>query len=476
MGTYLSTPVTEKGIDEGQALDSSQNSLTWAVVDMQGWRKSMEDSHIAQTKVALSNKNARVFAIFDGHGGPEVARFSALYLVDVLQKDLNRRTESQEENDDSAPSDPAQSGVGLSLISTFHALDRMIDDTSRRDELFLLRNEKPSPGEQRVVSSVPPTQPNLHSLSESQIKKEEASSENPKTGEEAEECSTKNSTDSTIGQDEIKNAETNKTTEDATTKTETKNAPNVGEQDQSESSGGETEEDQKSDLSDSTYEDNDEDRPNTLPPAQTQTVPITASVIHNGRQMCNLPDHPIHAGCTAVVAVLVERTLTVANAGDSRAVLCRAGGRAEALSFDHKPQQEREMNRITKAGGFVNQFGRVNGNLNLSRSIGDLKYKQVPGLTPAEQMITAEPDIVQVNLHPEDEFIILGCDGIWDCLSNDQAVKYVRDRIDSKTPTEIGIEMLDEIISDDPRATQGIGGDNMTVMVVDLLPQKRSYS
>jgi len=351
MGTYLSTPVTEKGIDEGQALDSSQNSLTWAVVDMQGWRKSMEDSHIAQTKVALSNKNARVFAIFDGHGGPEVARFSALYLVDVLQKDLNRRTESQEENDDSAPSDPAQSGVGLSLISTFHALDRMIDDTSRRDELFLLRNEKPSPGEQRVVSSVPPTQPNLHSLSESQIKKEEASSENPKTGEEAEECSTKNSTDSTIGQDEIKNAETNKTTEDATTKTETKNAPNVGEQDQSESSGGETEgeldeedsdqaigyedakefddsfdldedesdnmvtinfqglagaiqgeggeiavnlrgdsggEDQKSDLSDSTYEDNDEDRPNTLPPAQTQTVPITASVIHNGRQVSSL--------------------------------------------------------------------------------------------------------------------------------------------------------------------------------------------
>lgn len=96
-----------------------------------------------------------------------------------------------------------------------------------------------------------------------------------------------------------------------------------------------------------------------------------------------------------MVAVLIGRTLTIANAGDSRAVLCREGGRAEALSFDHKPQQEREMNRIAKAGGFVNQFGRVNGNLNLSRSIGDLKYKQVPGLTPAEQMITAEPDIVQ---------------------------------------------------------------------------------
>jgi serine/threonine protein phosphatase PrpC len=75
--------------------------------------------------------------------------------------------------------------------------------------------------------------------------------------------------------------------------------------------------------------------------------------------------------------------------------LCREGGITEPLSFDHKPQQPREMNRINNAGGFVNRFGRVNGNLNLSRSIGDLKYKQVPGISPADQMITAQPDILQ---------------------------------------------------------------------------------
>lgn len=112
-------------------------------------------------------------------------------------------------------------------------------------------------------------------------------------------------------------------------------------------------------------------------------------------QICNLPDHAIHAGATAIVAVLTGRVLTVANAGDSRAVLCRAGGVTFPLSMDHKPQHMVEMNRITKAGGFVNQFGRVNGNLNLSRSIGDLKYKQVPGIPPPDQIITAEPDIVQ---------------------------------------------------------------------------------
>ena len=80
-----------------------------------------------------------------------------------------------------------------------------------------------------------------------------------------------------------------------------------------------------------------------------------------------------------------------------------------------------------------------------------------------------------MQLNASDEFIIIGCDGIWDCLTNEQAVAYVRARIAQKSPTDIGAEMLDEIISVDPRVTQGIGGDNMTVMIVDLQPQSRSY-
>jgi hypothetical protein len=216
--------------------------------------------------------------------------------------------------------------------------------------------------------------------------------------------------------------------------------------------------------------------PAPAPAPTTPTGPCASvpSLVRNGRLICNLPEHPIHAGATAVVAVLLEKTVTVANAGDSRAVLCR-NGVAFPLSFDHKPLQERELTRIRNAGGFVNHFGRVNGNLNLSRSIGDLKYKQVPNIIPAEQMITAEPDIVQVQLEDDDEFLILGCDGIWDCLTNEKAVEYVRTRIATKKPCEIGVEMLNDIISEDPRSTQGIGGDNMTIMIIDLLPQSRSY-
>jgi protein phosphatase 1G len=70
-----------------------------------------------------------------------------------------------------------------------------------------------------------------------------------------------------------------------------------------------------------------------------------------------------------VVALLRNKQLIVANAGDSRCVLCR-GGQAVDMSFDHKPESVIERDRITKAGGCVTVDGRVNGGLNLSRAIG----------------------------------------------------------------------------------------------------------
>lgn len=87
-------------------------------------------------------------------------------------------------------------------------------------------------------------------------------------------------------------------------------------------------------------------------------------------------------GCTANVVLLEGDNIYCANAGDSRAVICN-NGVAENLSEDHKPEDKIEKDRIYKAGSVVTD-GRVDGNLNLSRSIGDLKHKQVSHLSPAE--------------------------------------------------------------------------------------------
>ena len=116
------------------------------------------------------------------------------------------------------------------------------------------------------------------------------------------------------------------------------------------------------------------------------------------------------------MALLAGRELFIANAGDSRAVLCR-GGTAVALSDDHKPGQPTERQRIIAAGGFLSDWGgicRVNGNLSLSRAIGDLKYKMNEDLHRKDQIVTAEPEVRSITLTEEDAFLVLACDGIWD--------------------------------------------------------------
>lgn len=83
-------------------------------------------------------------------------------------------------------------------------------------------------------------------------------------------------------------------------------------------------------------------------------------------------------GCTACVVLITQDKIITANAGDSRAVLCRKG-HALPLSYDHKPENQGERERIERGGGSIIN-GRVNGGLNLSRSLGDFNYKRNNGL------------------------------------------------------------------------------------------------
>ena len=85
--------------------------------------------------------------------------------------------------------------------------------------------------------------------------------------------------------------------------------------------------------------------------------------------------------------VLISQThIFCANAGDSRTVLGRASGPQMCfpLSDDHKPDNAPEKARIEAAGGFVEE-NRVNGSLNLSRSIGDFEYKSSTDLPFTQQ-------------------------------------------------------------------------------------------
>lgn len=188
---------------------------------------------------------------------------------------------------------------------------------------------------------------------------------------------------------------------------------------------------------------------------------------------------PSWIGCTAVVCCVRPDVIVVANAGDSRAILCREG-QAVPMSDDHKPNMPAERARISKAGGTVErqQVGpvvqyRVNGNLNLSRSIGDLQYKQNTFAGPEEQMICSTPDVLTFEREPRDEFMVLACDGIWDVLANQDVVDFIRERLPRCTDSSsteplsrILEELLDACISPNLALTAGLGGDNMTAVLV----------
>ncbi|KAK4350785.1 hypothetical protein RND71_030098 [Anisodus tanguticus] len=129
------------------------------------------------------------------------------------------------------------------------------------------------------------------------------------------------------------------------------------------------------------------------------------------------------SGSTAVLVILTADSIIAANCGDSRAVLSR-GGRALPLSNDHKlsaqlPDRIDERSRIEALGGRV-EFGdraRVQGILSMSRAIGD-KY-----LKP---YISAEPELSIIKRIPEDEFLILASDGLWDVVSSETACHVAR--------------------------------------------------
>lgn len=177
---------------------------------------------------------------------------------------------------------------------------------------------------------------------------------------------------------------------------------------------------------------------------------ITDPPVHRPT-VINDDDVAMYVGCTACVALVTPESIYVANAGDSRAVLGIKRSAFE-MSYDHKPEKKEERYRIEDAGGFV-EDNRVNGILNLSRSIGDFEYKASPKLPEDKQMVTACPDIKEIKRSPDIDFMIIACDGIWDCLTNQQAVDFVYDqRAKAKplAPVSLYIEsMFSKIIAKD---------------------------
>ena len=138
---------------------------------------------------------------------------------------------------------------------------------------------------------------------------------------------------------------------------------------------------------------------------------------------------------------------------------------AEYLSTDHKPTLASEEERVEKAKGFVSDDGRINGTIACARSIGDLQYKEAEGLDHFEQIVSCEPDI-KVVPRAGVKYVILGCDGIWDCKTNQEAVDHLHTGLSKgRDMEEVMSEFVEGLL---PAKAKGPGIDNMSLIVVEL--------
>lgn len=162
-----------------------------------------------------------------------------------------------------------------------------------------------------------------------------------------------------------------------------------------------------------------------------------------------------YAGSTAVVAIKFGEHLWVANCGDSRAIM-NFYHSPLGITNDHKPDRKDEYDRITGSGGKVfknspEDVPRVNGNLALSRAIGDFE------LYPH---VTWKPEIYYTRILKGNDYLLLATDGVWDVFSNDDIVPFINKHL--LTPG--GIKEIGNLIIQEARRRHST--DNIAVVLI----------
>jgi protein phosphatase 1G len=317
MGAYLSTPVTTKEVFEGGC-----STTTYGGGSMQGWRRTMEDAHIAETGLR-ADADVAIFGVFDGHGGAEVAKFCQKYMAAEMTK-LGRFSEG---------------GIEESLVEVFHRMDDMLRDHEYAEELEQLKtkddmDDEDSRGDSEGDGVSMDAIEMLKRVFQIKRWQGDAPPGGPGAGGGEEGDSMAMDGDAAAAAAGGGSAGSPPSSASAATGSgeppQAQPSPPVQQQQLPPQPGG---------------------APEPAAAASSSAAAGAAPPPPSSLARFLEPAERVQAGCTAVVAVKYGNELYVANAGDSRGVLCRSG-QAIALSEDHKPAHETERTRILNAGGF----------------------------------------------------------------------------------------------------------------------------
>ncbi|KAG7236018.1 hypothetical protein INR49_001416 [Caranx melampygus] len=523
MGAYLSQPNTTKTSSDG-----GNSNMSYGISAMQGWRVSMEDAHNC---ILDFDEETAMFAVYDGHGGEEVALYCSKYLPDIIKEqktykdgklqkaleDAFLAIDSRMTTEDvikelvqiaGRPTEepPAEKVAEEDDLDTEEAALLHEEATMTIEELLVRYGQNRNAVKHASALSAAAKKASCPHAETSGdkgegaegLKKEglngEVEESNGKVKDaEGAACGSKlracrriggegsgaadcGGSGSSNGEEKAGKAEGDAGPSCSSLSSKTAGDSKSRFFDDSEESE-EGEEEEVSDEEDGSEED--EGDSSEMEEEEDTEEGEEDSEDEDEEEMC-LPgmdgkEEPgSDSGTTAVVALIRGKQLIVANAGDSRCVVSERG-KAVDMSYDHKPEDEVELARIKNAGGKVTMDGRVNGGLNLSRAIGDHFYKRNKALPPEEQMISAMPDVKVLTLNEDHDFMVIACDGIWNVLSSQEVVDFISERIkpdqsgQARPLSSIVEELVDHCLAPDTSG-DGTGCDNMTCIIITFRP------
>mmetsp|Transcript_927 Transcript_927/g.2916 ORF Transcript_927/g.2916 Transcript_927/m.2916 type:complete len:485 (+) Transcript_927:3823-5277(+) len=171
-------------------------------------------------------------------------------------------------------------------------------------------------------------------------------------------------------------------------------------------------------------------------------------------------EEQLRDGTTALLALLRNNFLHMGWVGDSRGILSRQG-RYLRVSEDHKPDRPDERKAVEARGGHVIFRGtyRVAGPtaLAVSRAIGDILMKE------PRKLVTSDPEIKTIELLPQDEFLVMASDGLFDVMRDQCVIETVSKHIRENKSCKGAADKLTEM------AIEKGSLDNVTALVVQFL-------
>ncbi|XP_078429123.1 thylakoid-associated phosphatase 38 [Wolffia australiana] len=190
------------------------------------------------------------------------------------------------------------------------------------------------------------------------------------------------------------------------------------------------------------------------------------------------------SGSTATAIFVRSDVMFISHVGDSCVVVSRSG-KPEMITCPHRPYGNNRMSleeikRIRAAGGWIVD-GRICGDISVSRAFGDIRFKTkkeemlekgvierrwsqkfVSRVQFKGDLVTAVPDVYEVDLGTDDEFILLASDGLWDYMKSNDAVTFVRNQLRQHGDVKMASEALARLALD--RRSE----DNISIVIADL--------